>query len=815
MSYYFKSKDGKVISDSTPGAPIKQVLTVEKNSFHYPPNKDVRGEYPTATGHNYWAADSSQGVTAWSQGMPSYCYPVPYVAIKDASVPFYFVLNKDYRCIDDFKPGIDQEPDYHRLIAVCSYKSRDNTYDLTTVEPGDKPTMYMPIMVSHIKQKELICKKQNLYSICDRTKGNVLVYKPKNAQWLNSRWNSKWGPFKSDVEAVDPTDTCLRAYMDFVNDNYSSCGGYLYSDMNIGDKKLVYFKRNFTSTDNTMFGFTEYSPVEGYNPTTHISYFRLNVTGDDGIKAKGNKLRLKYYWTYIINDPATMDTAKDTYIASDKPFVFNYSASDNETWTGNLNNGFILGQNIKSSLKYENGVPINDCECTNQRYEIKHNVPSGKDVWGDSETYKNLYVTYVNPGDNSSEQSILKLNIPNYGYTYIGSGSITRANLGRYNSNNKLPVDITKDKRYVVEDTNDKYQFAVATANYSSGTIITSNMFSAFTDVTAYALKNLTADPANYENYSAHFTKDCFLSAQNNWSNYSANFLPYLRTNNNDCIFNTDETPQYFGQFTTENSNRLVYKLWGRGTSYGTYNCGIREWKLIDSNDLKDNSIYAIKNDTNNLYKFKKHYYYCDNTGPYGTDETVGVGDIIRIKSYDETTQETSYHYCVAKETYVQTYFDYYSVISSHYNTIPGITNDDEFYSYMTNTANGVMEYDYSIPSFDSTKSYSRGDKVRAGTAVYSARCAFGSGTTFNQACWNEGLFDINKYYADDLNATNTTYNYVGSASYDIDLTNENSKYLFVAYPSTTLLNNTITEFTIGKCDVIITDFKMVYEAVD
>jgi hypothetical protein len=118
------------------------------------------------------------------------------------------------------------------------------------------------------------------------------------------------------------------------------------------------------------------------------------------------------------------------------------------------------------------------------------------------------------------------------------------------------------------------------------------------------------------------------------------------------------------------------------------------------------------------------------------------------------------------------------------------------------------------MPKFDPTKSYTNGSVVYDKITKYTANCFVKAGYNLNSIAWNENLFNpINSTVLKPKLSANTSYNYAGSASYTIGLTNETKKYLYVANPTTILL--TPSANGMEACDSIITDFKLVYEATN
>ena len=546
MSYYIKSKDGKIYSDTIAGGtPFKEAIVVNEVRLDYP-NKDTAGDNPYSTdGYNSWIGDNVYNSR----------YIVPYVAIKDASRPLIYGGATAYGAtsIDEVDIGVNVFPEYYRPIAICSYKTRRNTYEITKDKNSDYPVLYFPVRHQTVVQKELYNGEKPMISHCDRTKGNTLYYYiSENQKCLNSRWDSKWGPYATDAHNVDSKNAILRCTGTWIHDGYTTAAGNpFYSDVQIQNNYLQFFKQLFEYSDNDMFGFSAFKKTE--EPETsdknRLTYFRLNID-----EIKGNKLTLKYYWNYLYKNDSQMRTNYDVY-GLDKPFVFNYWTGDDEEWPVSTDTtyGYKLNENLKSSLV--NGV--NTCEGVNTKYTFNMDDNTQKDPWNDVETYNNIWINWVNKGNDGDEKNMVLLEVANHNSALFTKGALAGMSVGNIGTTSYSAM--LAGKRYVVNFGSPDYRICVPKNDCSKGTLLEQSLFNEIHNLSEYALSSLK-DTQCYENYTAHFTEQEFLKDQNNWGDYSANFLPYLRTDSNNCIFENTWQGCYFNQYTTNTTPKLVYK---------------------------------------------------------------------------------------------------------------------------------------------------------------------------------------------------------------------------------------------------------------
>ena len=795
MSYYIKSKDGKIYSDTIAGGtPFKEAIVVNEVRLDYP-DKDVGGDNPYSTdGYNYWIGDNIYNSR----------FLVPYVAIKDASRPLIYRCATAYGAtsIDEVDIGVNVFPEYYRPIAICSYKTRRNTYEITKDKSSDYPVMYFPVRHQTVVQKELYKGDKSMISHCDRTKGNTLYYYiSENQKCLNSRWDSKWGPYATDAHNVDSKNAILRCTGSWIHDgDLTAAGNPFYSDVQIQNNYLQFFKQFFEYSDNDMFGFSALSGKPETSDKNRLTYFRLNI---DEIKNKGNKLTLKYYWNYLYKNDSQMRTNYNVY-GLDKPFVFNYWIGDDEEWPVSTDTiyGYKLNENLKSSLV--NGV--NTCEGVNTKYTFNMDDNTQKDPWNDVETYNNLWINWVNKGNDGKEKNMVLLKVANNNSALFTKSALCDMSVG--NIGHTSYSAMLAGKRYVVnagDFGSTDYLICIPKNDCPKGTLLELNLFNEIHNIAEYALSALK-DTQCYENYTAHFTEQKFLKDQTNWGDYSANFLPYLRTDSNNCIFENTWYGCYFNQYTTDTTPKLVYKMW-TSSLMPVFNNSCN----LNKNDTTD--IYRLEDDTNYLYSANKNYWCATPSW-----EPMYAGEYIKVYHYDETTQTIYYNFGkLSANISAQYSAPAAEVIQKLENG--GIYKDmklDEIipkiYNYLT--ANNFFAI-ANMTKFDPTKSYTNGSVVYDKITKYTANCFIKAGYNLNSIAWNENLFNpINSTVLEPKLSANTSYNYAGSASYTIDLTNEtNKKYLYVANPTTILL--TPSANGMEACDSIITDFKLVYEATN
>lgn len=792
MSYYIKSKDGKIYSDTIAGGtPFKEAIVVNEVRLDYP-DKDVAGDNPYSTdGYNSWIGDNVYNSR----------YIVPYVAIKDASRPLIYGGATDYGAtsIDEVDIGVNYFPEYYRPIAICSYKTRRNTYEIKKEESSDNPVLYFPVRHQTVVQKELYNGEKPMISHCDRTKGNTLYYYiSENQKCLNSRWDSKWGPYPRDAHNVDTDDTVLMCDSNWLYlGDPSAAANPFYSDVQIQNNYLQFFKQCFEAKDNDMFGYTEIKMPETVSNKDRLTYFRLNI---DEIKNKGNKLTLKYYWNYLYKNDSQMRTNYDVY-GLDKPFVFNYWTGDDEEWPVSTDTtyGYKLNENLKSSLV--NGV--NTCEGVNTKYTFNMDDDTQKDPWNDVETYNNLWINWVNKGNDGDEKNMVLLKVANNNSALFTKGALGGMSVGNIGTTSYSAM--LAGKRYVVNFGSPDYRICVPKNDCPKGTSLTESLFNEIHNLSEYALSALK-DTQCYENYTAHFTEQEFLKDQYNWGDYSANFLPYLRTDTNNCIFENTWYGCYFNQYTTNTTPKLVYKMW-TSSLMPLFNTSSN----LNKNDITD--IYRLEGDTNYLYSANKNYW-C--TPP--SLKPMYAGEYIKVYNhYDETTQTMYYNFGkLSANISAQYSVPETEVIQKLENG--GIYKDmkleeitPKIYNYLTTNNFFAIA---NMPKFDPTKSYTNGSVVYDKITKYTANCFIKAGYNLNSIAWNENLFNPNNSTVlEPKLSANKSYNYAGSASYTIDLTNETKKYLYVANPTTILL--TTAANGMEACDSIITDFKLVYEATN
>lgn len=794
MSYYIKSKDGKIYSDTIAGGtPFKEAIVVNEVRLDYP-DKDVAGAEPYYTdGNNSWKGDNAYNSR----------YLVPYVAIKDASRPLIYGGATAYGAtsIDEVDIGVNYFPEYYRPIAICSYKTRRNTYEITKDKNSDYPVLYFPIRHQTVVQKELYKGEKSMISHCDRTKGNTLYYYiSENQKCLNSRWDSKWGPYATDAHNVDSKNAILRCYISWIHDgDLTAAGNPFYSDVQIQNNYLQFFKQLFDYRDNDMFGFSASKKTE--NPETsdknRLTYFRLNI---DEIKNKGNKLTLKYYWNYLYKNDSQMRTNYDVY-GLDKPFVFNYWTGDDEEWPVSTDTtyGYKLNENLKSSLV--NGV--NTCEGVNTKYTFNMDDDTQKDPWNDVETYNNLWINWVNKGNDGDEKNMVLLKVANNNSALFTKGALGDMSVGNIGTTSYSAM--LAGKRYVVNFGNPDYRICVPKNDCPIGTSLTESLFNEIHNLSEYALSSLKETQC-YENYTAHFTEQKFLKDQNNWGDYSANFLPYLRTDSNNCIFENTWYGCYFNQYTTNTTPKLVYKMWDAKV-VSQFNPSVND---LIKND--NESIYSLAGDTTNLYSANNTTYY--NAPP--SWKKLYAGDYLKVvKEYDSSVQKLTYSFGKLTADIESQYSIPLTEIYEKMQVIYSNEYDDvicpKIYNYLT--ANNFFAT-ANMTQFDPTKSYTNGSVVYDKITKYTANCFIKAGYNLNSIAWNENLFNpLNSTVLKPKLSANTSYNYAGSASYTIDLTNETKKYIYVANPTTILL--TPSANGMEACDSIITDFKLVYEATN
>ncbi len=791
MSYYIKSKDGKIYSDTIAGGtPFKEAIVVNEVRLDYP-DKDVAGAEPYYTdGYNSWKGDNAYNSR----------YLVPYVAIKDASRPLIYGGATAYGAtsIDEVDIGVNYFPEYYRPIAICSYKTRRNTYEITKDKSSDYPVLYFPVRHQTIIQKELYNGDKSMISHCDRTKGNTLYYYiSENQKCLNSRWDSKWGPYPGDAHNVDPNDTVLYCDSSWIHDgDLTAAANPFYSDVKIQNNNLHFFKQLFDTKDNDMFGYTEIKMPESVSNKNRLTYFRLNI---DEIKSKGNKLTLKYYWNYLYKNDSQMRTNYDVY-GLDKPFVFNYWTGDTEEWpvSTDTNYGYKLNENLKSSLV--NGV--NTCEGVNTKYTFNMDDDTQKDPWNDVETYNNLWINWVNKGNDGEEKNMVLLKVANNNSALFTTGALGGMSVGSIGNTSYSAM--LAGKRYVVQFGSPDYRICVPKNDCPIKTPLTESLFKEIHNLSEYALSALK-DTQCYENYTAHFTEQKFLKDQNNWGDYSANFLPYLRTNTNNCVFENTWYGCYFNQYTSNSSPKLVYKMWDAKV-VSQFNPSVND---LIKND--NESIYSLAGDTTNLYSANNTTYYSDPP----SWKKVYAGDYMKVvKDYDSSVQKLTYSFGKLTADIESQYNIPLTEIYEKMQVIYSNEYDEvicpKIYNYLT--ANNFFAT-ASMTQFDPTKSYTNGSVVYDKITKYTANCFVKAGYNLNSIAWNENLFNpLNSTVLASKLSADITYNYAGSASYTIDLTNETKQYLYVANPTTILLTP-ITDMT--DCDNIITDFKMVYEATN
>ena len=818
MSYYIKNANGGVYSDTVAGGKtIKQVIQVRENGLAFN-ESDVAGAKPgTATSQynhpHYMYGDSSYSIA------PEYNsrYYVPYVAIKDASSPMYWSVSfSDVNSIDDidFTKAL---PDYHRLIAICSYKSKRNNYEIGLSPDSQNPTMYIPVKNVDVIQKELY----PIIKHCDREKGNTLYYHlSQNGKCFNARWYNSDGPYYTAVTAVASTDVTLRPNSDMSNPNISAGAGELSANLKINDKTLYYFKQDMkTDENNTMFGFKQFAVNSlTSNPGCWLKHFRLNVSD---IKTKGNQLKLQYFWNCIYDYPDQLNNFISEYLPNgefNKPFVFNYHLSDDEEWQFKTQGyPWVPGDNLQSSLDSDG---INHCESVNTQVEIKKFIPTGTDTWGELSTYNNLWINYVNTA-NYDERTFLKINFGEVN-RYILSSSLLTYQAGSINGGNAWR-DIVANKRYICDisskDQNDHtvytYYLGKAKENIANGTPMSQSQWdlTAVNDISLATLVNNNS----YETYQNHFEVNKYLSAQNGWSNYSANFLPYVRASNNTNIFDLNVKNQEFSQMTTNDSRKLVYKVW----KPCKYPYIIQDTEHLEVRPRSETTLPYLKlGDVNNSYIFN---YNCYNSGCKDNDTSTDykVGDVIRGKReyggdivYSRLTAD------LPSKDPNKDYF-YWSAYSAYTQELTNITNEDEYLAWLSDTANGIISINPNSLIFVSTKTYNYNDYVAVGdySTFYSAACDIKAGSTLDTVCWHEDLFDLEALDLPD--SYFVSRNFYGSASYTIDLSDTNKTYLHIAYPSTVLINPYVPYIGPAQyanppqCNLFVTDFKMTYEAID
>jgi hypothetical protein len=384
--------------------------------------------------------------------------------------------------------------------------------------------------------------------------------------------------------------------------------------------------------------------------------------------------------------------------------------------------------------------------------------------------------------------------------------------------------DIVANKRYICDisskDQADRtvytYYLGKAKENIANGTPMSQSQWdlTAVNDISLATLVNNNS----YETYQNHFEVNKYLSAQNGWSNYSANFLPYVRASNNTNIFDLNVKNQEFSQMTTNDDRKLVYKVW----KPCKYPYIIQDTEHLEVKPRSETTLPYLKlGDVNNSYIFN---YNCYNSGcsAYDTSDTdFKQGDVIRGKR--EEFGDIVYSRLTADlppKDPNEDYF-YWSAYSAYAQELTNITNEDEYLAWLSDTANGIISINPNSLIFDSTKTYNYNDYVAVGdySTFYSAACNIKAGSTLDTVCWHEDLFDLEALDLPD--SYFVSRNFYGSASYTIDLSDTNKTYLHIAYPSTVLINPYVPY--IGpdqyanppKSNLFVTDFKMTYEAID
>lgn len=799
MKYYLKDKNGIVHTESQNS--FKTALQIVNNGCNYE-TKDTGDDFPS----NCYISNSTK---------------VPFICIKDGTMPMYTEwgrvksLNNQEVGPDDFNPN-EHEPTFHRPIFNCTYRSRKNYYYVSAGSNYNPPYLVMDINNIMPFHKEIYVGNKPIVSYYDKEKGNMLSYNLKdNGKAYNCYWYSKLGPYPEDV--IGRTDDNKNLAKECVLMNHSSWNntstGFgcqtFSSNLRMKDNSLCYVQ-GIPEATNDKFGYQFFYPEGATRPQSRLSNFRLNVAD---IKEKGNKLKLQYFWSFMYkNQESNIESNfASEYAANcdkDKPFVFNYYTTNDEVWSGLSSTDydeFDTRKNLKSSLV--DGV--NTCNGTAYKATFNNIISDGEDTWGDSETYKRFLVTYVNDGSDSNEKGYWYLTNnycqPGCGFIVdphsLKTNTIATEDNTVYSAREKLIAN----KRYIVSSDIDdvthfyiikpKHDIGDESTSWSTPTTFGTSDFDKIPE-SQYELSALATSNDKKFNYTLTYSTANFLSALNesDWGQHSAYYKPYIRTDNTACIFDNNNGN---GTFTAHVAQGTSLNNWNL---YTWYTSGIQLSQFSMTDVLNPNNIINI----DNTCLYKNNYAYL-NGGSWHYSYSYENHTLFYLTNY--LTSETKFYEATANyngDGPVDMTFDAYT--ASYCREV----------STIEEMRNVLKSYSTSIV-YDVTKSYNKDDVVCEpnGLVPYTACCNLTPGGTLRDMVWKSDLFDISK----STDSTYTTalftksYNYYGSASYTIDLTNVTDKYIYIANPTTNLLNLSINAFNNRR--VVITDLKMTYEATN
>ena len=757
----------------------------------------------------------------------------PYLAIKDGTLPICNGTSmKSYNEAIQKMENNELSYSYHRCIFVGSYQSRSNEYILEWNDDDKKPYPKFQWINKTWNYKELYKGNEPVVSYFNKNYGNVLTWNLKDSRSLQNYYrpqDSNFGPHKADT-----TDKCLLGN----NNNewkgtYNEGGSYndFNSDLTVSNVSNIKYFTTAPDNYNTLFGYS-YKQITDENKD--ISYFTLNI---EDIKNTGkNKLKIKYYWNVLFANKTYNGTSdilpelqsKFNSVSLDNHlFVTNYFASNNENWTPEENGKpYQKNVNLNSTVYYDNNtskwkITATDVIKDANFYKFK-NAASELDTWGEVETYKHFYVTWAN---NTSEttfenaESDYDKKVIVYGGTkkcIIPMGTLWCANLTGTPSPGEDYYCVAYDKdtsAKIYDRTNQKYVLAKAKKD-----ILISDQFSMddwdVLDENVYLAKN------NKYNITTGW-----LSAQSeaNWGPHSSVFLPYIDCYDNYCHWDKGHNGFTFTSYPPNGTLSNAYTMWNK--NYGeipTYEeiiASNTRTAYYDSYSPAGTPVYNPIIYNNKIYRnnLNAQIWYNVGTATVPTSLTMTEGYIyqdIDTNKFWVCTQEVGN--VVLREFIAEHHIMPWASAGCEWFDGPYDASTIYAEDYKvdgTSVWNRVQEF----TEFSTNKNYNTMDYVIHNGETYYAKIDIMSGYNMDSNPWNPYYYSTRNSTIQDYNVkwglNTSSVNYIGNSEFTIDLTNVDKKYLHISAPATFLFNYPFGDSS--ETNPFITDFKMVYEAVD
>jgi hypothetical protein len=693
----------------------------------------------------------------------------PIIALKDGSKPVYdggVALNTFHGMPNG------QQPQAHVFMAMASFSSSNEQYNFKCNEDSPYPILYYPYASNkNISIKELYVKGKPVVNYVNPDKGNLLSWsiKPDNINWIYDYNKSTSGPYAPSAYNI------LRNHMAWYNpSDTATCNNYPSNEIGVGFSQ--YAQVRFSPLKyNNKFGYTEHILNASDLSGETLSYYTLSIN-DIRNNYNYTKLKLKYYYTVhfdgeyengIMTKPTNVPDDWNNNLSTGtykNPFFFDYYLSDEDTWdlVDDGTSLLILGTNLTSTL--ENNIDTHSYYITN-RYNEK------LDKWNDIETLKRLYIGYINTGDyDLSYVKFTNFKGAYYIYNSTGTTSPYTASVSNWSETNHYNAGS-------VVKYNNKY-YVYNWSDYSNENPESSPLNNAAARWIKVDIEDYKPNFSNVFGNSGHFLS----TNVDSWKNISGNILPYVRCWNKNCYLDdyySGSGPKASLGLTSypirSTDVDLVYNLWSN-YCYSSMN--------FDPNQCYNTSQYF--NFGYYKRKFKKNY-----SGVFAGSLT--YKDCI---IFDGTVGIAGYYlYDAAGSNRTKIATD----------TLELVNND----TYVS------KEY---YDTFNKNNSYKKGDIVRYNDNNYQALTDIPAGREITSNIWVDSGYSIYGITGDtnpELKDIRDYKNYmcVGSASYTIDLTNVNKKYIHISFPPTMLLNTSV--YQNGSARIFITDLKMTYEGLE